>query len=110
MRHSRHTNPKGLPESISIIAQLETRAHRWLFNLCGPPMRRQGARIGDAIVFTHAARGAAAAILERRRPHRGWVVALCDRGIVVLGTLSGRDLRFTGMTWSGFGLRLRSHA
>lgn len=30
--------------------------------------------------------------------------------IVILGTLLGVDLLFTGMMWVGFGLRLRSHA
>ena len=30
--------------------------------------------------------------------------------LVILGLLLGIDLLFTGMTWIGFGLRLRSHA
>ena len=29
---------------------------------------------------------------------------------VILGTLLGIDLLFTGVTWVGFGLRLRNHA
>jgi uncharacterized membrane protein HdeD (DUF308 family) len=33
-----------------------------------------------------------------------------NKSIVILGTLLGVDLLFTGVTWIGFGLRLRSHA
>ncbi len=36
----------------------------------------------------------------------GWPM----NGFVILGTLLGVDLLFTGMMWIGFGLRLRSHA
>jgi uncharacterized membrane protein HdeD (DUF308 family) len=33
-----------------------------------------------------------------------------NNSIVILGTLLGVDLLFTGVTWIGFGLRLRHHA
>lgn len=33
-----------------------------------------------------------------------------NNSIVILGTLLGVDLLFTGITWTGFGLRLRAHA
>ncbi|WP_158808725.1 HdeD family acid-resistance protein [Beijerinckia sp. L45] len=33
-----------------------------------------------------------------------------NNSIIILGTLLGVDLLFTGVTWIGFGLRLRSHA
>ena len=36
----------------------------------------------------------------------GWPM----NSLVILGTLLGVDLLFTGLMWIGFGLRLRSHA
>jgi uncharacterized membrane protein HdeD (DUF308 family) len=33
-----------------------------------------------------------------------------NNSIIILGTLLGVDLLFTGVTWIGFGLRLRHHA
>ncbi len=38
------------------------------------------------------------------------VVGWPNNSVVILGTLLGVDLLFTGLTWIGLGLRLRSHA
>lgn len=38
------------------------------------------------------------------------VIGWPANSLIILGTLLGVDLLFTGMMWIGFGLRLRSHA
>jgi uncharacterized membrane protein HdeD (DUF308 family) len=38
------------------------------------------------------------------------IIGWPNNSFIILGTLLGVDLLFTGVTWIGFGLRLRSHA